>query len=253
MSLHKTMINHGNLFFRWRGFIPLLLIGPLILAFRESAAIELSVGEVPEDLWALFCFFVAMAGLAIRAFTIGFVPGRTSGRNTKEQRADVLNTTGMYSVVRNPLYLGNFVIILGVVMSTEVWWLCLIVTLFFFIYMERIILAEEAFLHKKFGAAYDDWRNKTPTILPNFKLWQAPDMVFSWKTVLKREYPGFLAIGTAFLIIEMAVDILFADHSIAEWLDEDLIWLIAYATILIIALTLRHLKKHTDILKVEGR
>lgn len=253
MSLYETMLQHGHTFFRWRGILPLLFIGPAILAFRESVHIENIIGDTPEDLFVLFSFIVSLSGLAIRAITVGYIPGSTSGRNTTEQRADHLNTSGMYSIVRNPLYLGNFVIILGVMLSMKVWWLCLIFTLFFFIYMERIILVEEAYLHEKFGKRYDDWRKKTPAILPNFKLWNAPDMEFSWKTVLKREYPGFLAIGTVFLATEMITDLIFEGESFKEWIAEDMIWPITYGIMLTIALTLRYLKKKTNILKVKGR
>ncbi|MGB8874133.1 MAG: hypothetical protein WCC75_12145, partial [Desulfobaccales bacterium] len=43
----------------------------------------------------------------------GLPPRGTSGRNTQGQVAETLNTTGIYSLVRNPLYLGNFLIWLG--------------------------------------------------------------------------------------------------------------------------------------------
>jgi protein-S-isoprenylcysteine O-methyltransferase Ste14 len=253
MSLHKTMIEHGHQLFRWRGFIPLLLIGPLILAMKESVYVEEMFGDTIEDIWVLFSFCISMLGLALRCLTVGFIPGSTSGRNTTEQRADVLNTTGIYSVVRNPLYLANFIILLGVMLSIKVWWFALIFVLVFFIYMERIILTEESFLSGKFGKVYDEWRSKTPVILPNLKLWQKPDMPFSWKTVLKREYPGLLAIGTAFLVTEMVTDLVFEGDSFTEWLAEDWIWPVFYVVILIISLTLRSLKKHTNLLRVEGR
>ena len=141
MSLQESMVKSGHFFFRWRSYIPLLFIAPLILAFEESAYIESLVGDDIEDLWVLLCFIISLAGLAVRCFTVGFIPGSTSGRNTTEQRANFLNTTGMYSIVRNPLYLGNFIMILGVMLSIKVWWLALIFSLVFFIYMERIILA----------------------------------------------------------------------------------------------------------------
>ena len=60
---------------------------------------------------------------------MGFAPRGTSGRNTLGQVAEVLNTSGMYSVVRNPLYLGNFVIWLGLALFIKVWWCILIVVL----------------------------------------------------------------------------------------------------------------------------
>ena len=186
MSLHKSMISHGHLIFRWRSYIPLLFIVPLILALRDSAHLEEIFGEREEDLWVLASFLLSLSGVAIRCFTVGFVPAGTSGRNTGGQRAHRLNTTGMYSVVRNPLYLGNFVIILGVLMSLMVWWLVLICALGFFIYMERIILAEEAFLEETYSDEYRNWRARTPVIIPDFRLWKAPEMKFSIRTVLKR-------------------------------------------------------------------
>lgn len=253
MSLYQTMIRHGHSMFRWRSYLPFLFIGPLLLAFRESVYLESLVGDMLEDVWVLMCFLLSLSGIVLRAFTVGFVPGSTSGRNTTEQRADVLNTRGMYSIVRNPLYLANFIIILGVLLSIKVWWLVLLASLVFFIYMERIILTEEDFLEKKFGQVYNDWREKTPVIIPNLKLWKSADVPFSWKTVLKREYPGLLAVGTCFLITEMIIDLVFEGQHFHEWLSEDYIWPLTYSVILIFCLTLRHLKKNTSLLKVQGR
>jgi protein-S-isoprenylcysteine O-methyltransferase Ste14 len=229
------------------------MIGPLFVAFHESVYLENLVGDSLEDLWVLFCFILALCGLALRAYTVGYVPAGTSGRNTKGQKAEVLNTTGMYSIVRNPLYLGNFITLLGVMLSIKVWWLVVIGSFGFFIYMERIILAEEKFLSEKFGKAYDDWRAKTPVIFPNFALWVPPAMKFSWKTVLRREYPGLLGLGTAFFVTELITDVFFEGESFLGWLREDFLWPLTYGVIIVICLTLRHLKKHTNILKVQGR
>ena len=253
MSLHDTMVKHGHNLFRWRSYIPLLFIAPLLLAVKEGARVEDMVGDHIEDLWVLFCFLLSLSGLAIRWVTVGFVPAGTSGRNTQGQRADVLNTSGVYSIVRNPLYLGNFITILGVVLSIKVWWLALIVSMFFFIYMERIILAEEKYLHEKFGDAYDDWCAKTPVIIPHFKLWRPPEMAFSWRTVLKREYQGLLGMATAFLVTEMVTDLVFERETLTEWLAEDFIWPVTFTVILVFCLAVRYLKKHTNLLKVEGR
>ncbi|MCE7886374.1 MAG: lipid A phosphate methyltransferase [Alphaproteobacteria bacterium PRO2] len=253
MSLHETMIRHGHQMFRWRSYLPLLIMGPLFIALKESVYLESLVGDTLEDAWVFICFILSLAGLALRIYTIGYVPAGTSGRNTKEQKANVLNTTGIYSIVRNPLYLGNFIIILGVLLSIKVWWLVIIGLFGFLIYMERIILAEEKFLSEKFGNSYDQWRMKTPVILPNFRLWQPPAMEFSWKAVMRREYPGLLAIGTAFFIIEFTTDIFFEGEQLWEWASEDFIWPVSYAVIIALCLTLRYLKKHTKVLKVEGR
>lgn len=247
------MIRSGHTIFKWRSYIPLLFIIPLMLALRESAHLEEILGEHEEDLWVLTSFLLSLCGVAIRCFTVGFVPGGTSGRNTTEQRAHKLNTTGMYSVVRNPLYLGNFIIILGVLMSMMVWWLVLIGALGFFIYMERIIMAEEAFLEQTYGDEYREWRARTPVIIPNFKLWRAADMSFSWKTVLKREYNGLLGMATAFFVIEVVKDLFIEREPFTLWLREDIAWPVLYTLILVLCLTLRHIKKNTGLLKVQGR
>lgn len=253
MSLHNDMIKSGHTLFRYRSYLPLLIIGPLLIALKESVHIENLVGDDIEDIWVFFSFFVSMFGLFIRAYTVGHVPAGTSGRNTQSQRANHLNVTGMYSIVRNPLYLGNFIIILGVLLSIKVWWLILLGAFAFFIYMERIILAEENFLAETYGQQYLDWRAKTPVILPNLRLWQKPDMPFSIKTVLKREYPGLIAIGAAFYITEMITDVVFEREPFMEWFMEDIVWSIMMGMFLVIGLTLRYLKKHTNVLKVEGR
>lgn len=253
MRLFERMAEDGKTLFRWRSYIPLLFIAPLVLAFREAAHMEELMGDVAEDVWVLFCFIVSLAGLGLRAYTVGFVPAGTSGRNAKEQRAARLNTTGMYSIVRNPLYLANFIILLGVVLSLKVWWLAVIVTLAFFAYMERIIMAEESFLAEKFGQAYAAWCAKTPVIVPKFSLWQKPDMPFSMKTVLKREYQGLLGIGTAFFVTELVTDLVFEKEPFQDWLVEDMAWPVTYAIIIGLCLTLRHLKKNTTVLHVAGR
>ena len=252
-GLHSEMIHQGRHIFRWRGQIPLLFIIPAILAVYQNFQLERLIEEHVEDFWGVFAFLISIVGVAIRVFTVGFVPKNTSGRNTADQRADVLNTTGMYSICRNPLYLGNFIIILGILLWAKVWFMGIIVSLAFFIYMERIILAEEAYLHEKFGKIYDDWRRKTPALIPNYSLWQKPNMSFSWKTVLKREYPGLLGMSTVFIALLFVFDVVADQETIAEWVGHDWPALIAYGLIVTLCLTLRFLKRHTSVLKVEGR
>ena len=141
----------GQWLFRWRSYLPLLLIALFLIAFRDF---KYPFGSHGWDyLWEIFCLSVSMLGIAVRALTVGFIPKGTSGRNTKGQVAEDLNTTGMYSLVRNPLYLGNFIIWLGISLFVRLWWFSLIVILIFGIYYERIIFAEEEFLRHKYGAS----------------------------------------------------------------------------------------------------
>jgi ABC-type bacteriocin/lantibiotic exporter with double-glycine peptidase domain len=204
--------------------------------------------ETMEKLWEAFCFSVSFLGLGIRILTIGHTPKGTSGRNTREQIADALNTSGMYSIVRRPLYLGNFFIGLGIVLFAHQWKLTLICVLSFWIYYERIMFAEEAYLVKKYGKVYESWANETPAFIPDLKKWKKPELPFSLKNVLKREYNGFFVIILSMFSLEIIGNI-FADGK----LEIDLTWSVILAVGFVVWMTLRTLKKKTTILNVEGR
>lgn len=247
------MIRQGHGIFRWRGHLPLLFLLPAAFALYQNFHLERLICEHIEDIWGVLAFMISMVGIALRAYTVGYVPKNTSGRNTTDQRADVLNVSGMYSVCRNPLYLANAIIILGVLLWAKVWFLGIIVMLAFFVYMERIIMAEEAYLHQKFGDVYDAWRERTPVLLPDFRLWQKPVLEFSWKTVLKREYPGLLAVATIFIVLHFVFDVVADKETVQQWFGHDYPAVILYGIIVAFCLTLRFLKRHTSVLKVEGR
>ena len=95
---------------------------------------------------------ISVFGLLIRCITIGYIYDNTSGRNTAEgQVADSLNIFGMYSIVRNPLYLGNFFMSIGVFISLGVSFITLALSIIIFLYYKRVIYAEEIYLKDKFG------------------------------------------------------------------------------------------------------
>lgn len=169
MPLREDIEKQGNWLFRYRSYIPLIFLPLLFLALKDSEILEKLFGDTIEDAWDIFCVLISFAGLLIRCLTIGYVPKGTSGRNTDKQRADRLNTTGMYSVVRHPLYLGNFLIMLGMMMFTQVWWIVIISVLAFWLYYERITFAEEEFLRKKYGDIFVEWASRTPVFLPRLR------------------------------------------------------------------------------------
>ncbi len=106
--------------------------------------------------WEYFCLGVSFLGLFVRVMTVAFVPRHTSGRNTKRQIAEDLNTSGIYSIVRHPLYLGNFLIGLGIslvrcVVATGDLQSCILAVL------RTDHVCREAFLRQKFGDVYRRW------------------------------------------------------------------------------------------------
>ena len=234
MALREDMKEQGMWLFKWRSYLPLLLIPLFVVALKNSEVIEQAFGDDIGDVWESFAVIVSFLGFAIRCFTVGYVPRGTSGRNTQSQVAETLNTTGMYSITRNPLYLGNFVIMLGITLFIQVWWLACIVWIGFWLYYERIIFAEEEFLRRKFGENFITWAEKTPMVVPNFKNWRKPDLSFSFKTVLRREFNTYFAIVATYFFIEIAGDLLIEKHfSVrSSWLIFFLVSLAIYFTLL---------------------
>lgn len=121
-------------------------------------------------------------------------------------------------------------------------------TLSFWLYYERIMMAEEAFLRGKFGAEYDRWAAETPAFVPNPWLWRRSTLPFSIRNSLKREYTAL----TLAVLLHVAVEVgehLVIDHRLA--LEPR--WTTILASTLAVYFGLRFLKKHTTVLRVEGR
>jgi protein-S-isoprenylcysteine O-methyltransferase Ste14 len=201
VALREQLQASGAWLFRWRSYLPLVLLPLFVHALSGFA--ERSPDDSLGERWEVFCLAVSFAGLLIRALVVGQTPHRTSGRNTFEQVADTMNTTGMYSVVRHPLYLGNFVIWLGVAMFTQSWLVVAVSVLAFAVYYERIMLAEEKFLRDKFRDRFDAWADRTPAFFPSPRLWRSSRTPFSWKMALRGEYSGFFAVVVTFTAFDV--------------------------------------------------
>jgi len=247
MALQETFENQGNWLFKRRSFFPLLIV--MVGGGWYSFLLYNQIVLV-HAWWIDFLFLcVGFLGLGIRILTVGFTPKGTSGRNTGAgQIAEQLNTAGIYSMVRHPLYLGNFFMWLAPVLIISDLWFTLFFCAFYWIYYERIMYAEEQFLRKKFGQIYLDWADQTPAFFPKFSLYQKANLQFSFKNVLKREYNGFFFLV---LIITLLRIIGFLITTKQFYLDTP--WIIIFATVLAIFLVLKILKKFTKILDVEGR
>jgi len=251
--IRNKLPRHGRVLFRWRSYLPLVLLIPGVLILQSAPAIADVYGEGIEEYWLGLCFLVSSSGLLIRAITVGFIPTGTSGRNTKRFRADVLNTTGMYSVCRNPLYLGNFLAIFGLVLAFQNIWFAALSVLAYSLYIERVIAAEEEYLVEKYGQQYREWAERTPLIIPRPSLWKKADLSFSFKTVLKREYSGVLALTLCFFTFEFVTDVFVEHEPLANWIYRDWQWVALLVFGLMTFVVLRSLKKFTRVLKEVGR
>ena len=112
------------------------------------------------------------------------MPIGTSGRNTKQQKAVSVNKSGIYSIVRHPLYLGNYFMWLGMFLLIPIIWLQIVFSLIYWIYYERIMIAEEEYLRDKFGSDYTNWASRTPAFIPSFKRFIKNPLPYKYKNII---------------------------------------------------------------------
>jgi protein-S-isoprenylcysteine O-methyltransferase Ste14 len=232
MSLDREFESSGNWLFKHRSFLPLFIIPFLFY---------LLLGSISGDLEYILLYsglIISFIGEGIRIFTVAFTPPGTSGRNTKQQLADTLNTTGIYSLLRHPLYLGNFFMFLGPFIFTGNIYGISIYILIFWLYYERIMYAEEAFLIHKFENEYSEWASDTPAFKPKISAYLPANGKFSFQEVIEREYSGLCAV---IVIFTLMVGFRNFNANIHPILSENWKFLITLNTLLYIIL--RSLKK----------
>ncbi|MCB0397736.1 MAG: DUF1295 domain-containing protein [Flavobacteriales bacterium] len=246
MALIHTIEKQGNVLFKYRGQIPVVLF---IMAVPVILVTDYSRMDAATE-FVVLCLSVCLSviGQLIRAYTIGTTPRGTSGRNTDKQVAEQLNTSGIYSMLRHPLYLGNYLMWIGIVVYTWNGWFVAIVTLAYWLYYERIMFAEERFLERKFGEVYLSWSQTVPAFIPSFKHIRKPDVPFSMKSVFRREYSGALATVLGFVFVHSL-----RNYSISGNAHPGMTALYVLAGASVIALFLRTLKHYTGVLKEDGR
>lgn len=242
--LHREMERQGDWLFRHRSWLPI----PLLLALLATAWLSPPSARGSGLPWELFCLAVGGLGLAWRVWIAGHVSSHTSGRNTHGQVARSLNTSGPYSLVRHPLYVGNLLMWLGVALMLRSPTALLATVAFFWFCYERIMVAEERFLKTRFDEMYDAWARLTPAFLPSLRHWRPSSLPFSWRTAARREYSGFFGLVAAMAAIKVA-DILATGGAIAD----EPFWVLLVTASALVYVALRTLNRRTRLLRVEGR
>lgn len=239
MALVHSLEKNGNILFKYRGQIPVVLFLLSIPVVYFTDYQFLGKYEHLDCILLITCALVSFIGQYIRAVAIGTSNKNTSGRNTKEgQVAEALNTKGIYSMVRHPLYLGNYFMWIGIVMFTYNIYFTIIVSLLFWVYYERIMFAEERFLERKFGEEYVSWSMKVPPFWPSWKNKVKSEIPFSLKTILRREYSGVTATMLGFIFVDFLRDWFMAGE--VQWKTSHLIALIVAMSISLVFRTLKH-------------
>lgn len=200
---------------RWLGLAAFV---PLVFAATVRAEpIEGAVGPLLGTVYEIACAVIVLAGLALRAGLAGCHP----------LAPDRLDASGFYSLTRNPGYLANSLVFVGIALSTQDVALAIAVALWLAVYYERTILAEEARLFRRFGLAFVGWASLTPVFLPRLSGWRRPAARFNLRAMMRREpvvwFGSIAALGAIGLL---------SDHFGSEGFDDPwIVVLLAMATL----------------------
>jgi protein-S-isoprenylcysteine O-methyltransferase Ste14 len=206
------LVRYGNLLFHHRNTLfPIVLLG-LFIGFHPAYP---RGSERLDRILDLIGIGVAMAGQALRVAVIGYVYIIRGGRNQRVYAEDLV-TGGFFAHARNPLYLGNFLVLLGLFIIYNNPWVYALGIAFFGLGYAAIVAAEEAYLKEKFGDAYVAYTRDVPRWIPRFRglRHSLSGMRFNWRRVLLKEYGSTYA-WTAGVIALLTAETL-VHHSYAE-------------------------------------
>ena len=126
------------------------------------------------------------------------------GGDKKCIAAQCLFQDGLFAYSRNPLYLGNLLIVCGLMLIANSVWGYVLAWPFFVGCYVAMVLAEEDFLRAKFGQEYMTYCQRVNRFFPDWAALRKSvrGLVIDWNQVVKREF------GTAFTWVSMALVLL---------------------------------------------
>jgi protein-S-isoprenylcysteine O-methyltransferase Ste14 len=205
MHQQLDLARSGEALFKVRGkFLKYtILVGVVVAYFHGAIGPFDSVGA--NQMWFGMSFAVALTGALIRIVTSGYAALGTSGVTKDAPVAAELNTTGPYSLVRNPLYLGRILNFTGIAMLSGSWVYGALMLLGSMLVYERISLYEERFLRKEFGdAPVDEWAVDVPFLMPRSSGWVKPKYPFWVLRSIKREDEKVMFLASAVVLFDLA-------------------------------------------------
>jgi len=234
------MIAVGNFFFKYRNWLFIILY---LLLFVPSPPLfgERSLGEHYYLVPIIVGLLITVSGQLIRGATIGLAYIIRGGKEGKVY-AEELVTNGIFSHCRNPLYVGNILMLFGVgVLSNSLLYVLVIMPLFLLIY-QSIVLAEENFLRNKFGESFNAYCTRVNRWVPSLKGIGDTfrSMHFKWKRWIVKEYNTQYIWLTGIVLI-----ILFKYPQVTNYDEEkrNILLAVILPLLLILYLLVRYLKK----------
>lgn len=181
MQQRPALVRYGDACFKHRG---LMLPAAVLLLFVPSPA--LSGNAVATSLAGLA---LSLLGQAVRIANVGLVYIIRGGKSHKVY-AEELVTRGLYSHVRNPMYVGNALLLAGLAVASNSWVFAIGGVAIAVAVHVGIIAAEEFFLRGRFGEQYVDYCRRVPRLVPRLAgiTRTLSGVSFNWGRVIDKEY-----------------------------------------------------------------
>ena len=203
-DMKSQLIVWGERLFKMRSYTPIPLFLFMLFCFWWEWESDFMV-------WCCGLFFIT-CGEGLRLWSLRYI-GRFS-RTTRKRKGRTLVMGGPYTLVRNPLYCGNLLILIGVTILSELLWLIPIVITLFYLQYYCIVLWEEETLLKNFPLDAERYFRSVPRWLP---AWHTMGMYFEknmlpnypWLDVFRREQStllGLFTMATFMMIKELFLD-----------------------------------------------
>jgi len=162
------------------------------------------------NIWSLITgFIVVMIGELLRLWGVSWAGSET--RTTGHMEGTFLIVSGPFAYVRNPLYIGNIFIYLGIgIMSFASFpylqfpYLQIFALLFFIFQYYHIIKGEEEYLLNRYGDQFKEYKKNVPRLFPRLTPYRPGEVrqpPFKFKAGLRSEKRTFQAISFIMLTI----------------------------------------------------
>ena len=209
----------GHALFRCRDvLVPLAVVLLVIGARRDDFLAPPALDRWLDALGAL----AIAAGLAIRALVMATSAIRRSGVHRRVV-APTLFDTGPYAWCRNPLYLANATILIGLTLLFDSRWMVGLALPAALLGIRSIVAAEERVLLATFGDRYRDYCRRVPRFLPRPPSPSGAAPAYDWRRALRKEH------GTAFAAVSVALAFAAAEDAArlgrAAWHWREPMWL----------------------------
>lgn len=232
----------GQFFFRRRN-----TLFPLLMVLAVLVNRPVIIGNPTLDRWLVVCgAAIALLGQAVRLATIGYEYIERGGKQGKVHASHLVQG-GVYALTRNPMYLGNGLIAIGITMVAGAPVIYLVVLPFFLFVYHAIIVAEETYLRRAFGAEYARYCATVNRLLPSLR--KAPaalgPLTYDWGRAIRKELSTLLGLSLGLVLLPVWRQLWFEGWK-PVWRETPLVLLIVLAMLGLYGLAV-YLKKQRKI------